>query len=95
MYYPEGALRHWAAILSSPARGERLRRLKVPTLVLHGTDDTLLPCAHGRHIAECIPGAEYHEIEGWGHDMPPGVIPILHGLMLPFIEQAERGRSAA
>ena len=95
MYYPEGALRHWAAILSSPARGERLHRLKVPTLVLHGTDDTLLPCAHGRHIAECIPGAEYHEIEGWGHDMPRGVIPILHGLMLPFIEQAERGRSAA
>ena len=91
MYYPEGALRHWAAILASPPRGERLRGLSVPTLVLHGTDDTLLPCAHGRRIAECVPGAEYHEIEGWGHDFPPGVIPTLLGLMLPFMEKVEKG----
>jgi pimeloyl-ACP methyl ester carboxylesterase len=90
MYYPEGALRHWAAILATPARGERLRGLDLPTLLLHGTDDTLLPCEHGRQLAACIAGAQYHEIEGWGHDMPPGVIPILHGLVLPFIERAER-----
>ena len=92
MYYHEGALRHWAATLATPARGERLRGLKVPALVLHGTDDTLLPCEHGRQLGGCIPGAEYHEIKGWGHDLPPGAIPILHGLMLPFLEKAERER---
>ncbi|MGC9954593.1 MAG: alpha/beta hydrolase [Rhizomicrobium sp.] len=88
-FYPEGALRHWSAIVASPPRGKRLRALKLPALVLHGTADTLLPCAHGRYIADCIQGAEYHEIAGWGHDMPLGVIPLLHGFMLPFIEKVE------
>jgi pimeloyl-ACP methyl ester carboxylesterase len=89
MYYPEGMLRHWAAIMATPPRGEQLRTLGIPTLVLHGTADTLIPCAHGRHLAGCIPGAAYHEIEGWGHDMPPAVIPMLHGLIVPFIEKVE------
>ncbi len=91
MYYPEGALRHWSAILATPPRGERLRGLDLPTLVLHGTDDTLLPPAHGRRIAERIPGAIFHEIAGWGHDMPLGVIPELHELIVPFIKKAEEG----
>ena len=93
-YYPEGALRHWSAIIASPSRGKRLKGLKLPSLVLHGTADTLLPCAHGRQIADCIPGAEYHEIEGWGHDLPRSVIPLLHGFMLPFVEKVEAGRKA-
>ena len=42
-YYPEGVLRHWSAILASPPRGERLRSLKLPALVLHGSVDALLP----------------------------------------------------
>ncbi len=91
MYYPEGGLRHWSAIVAAKPRGERLKSLKLPTLVLHGTDDTLLPPAHGRRIAECVPGAIYREIEGWGHDMPPGVIPHLHELIVPFIEMVEQG----
>jgi len=90
MHYPEGSLRHWAAILGTPPRGERLRALKLPALVLHGSADTLIPAAHGRFLAECIPGAEYREIAGWGHDMPYAVMPVLHGLMLPFIEKAEK-----
>ena len=89
IYYPEGPLRHWSAILGSPPRGERLRALDLPTLVLHGSADTLLPPEHGRQIAACIPGAEYHEIEGWGHDMPQDVIPLLHGFILPFVERLE------
>jgi pimeloyl-ACP methyl ester carboxylesterase len=90
MYYPEGALRHWSAILATKPRGERLRELNLPALVLHGTDDTLIPPAHGRRIAERIPGATYHEIAGWGHDMPLGVIPRLHELIVPFIDKVER-----
>jgi len=91
-FYPEGALRHWAAILASPPRGKRLRALKLPALVLHGTADTLLPPAHGRYIADCISGAEYHEIDGWGHDLPQGVIPTLLGFILPFVERVEKAR---
>jgi pimeloyl-ACP methyl ester carboxylesterase len=92
-YYPEGRLRHWSAIIASAPRGKRLRALKLPALVLHGTADTLLPPAHGRYIAECIAGAEYHEIAGWGHDIPLDVIPLLLGFIVPFVEKVEKGRA--
>lgn len=91
-FYPEGALRHWAAIMSSPPRTERLKSLRVPALVLHGAADTLIPCAAGRHTAECIPGAEYHEIEGWGHDLPLGMIPELRERIVPFVSRVEEMR---
>ncbi|HTQ14736.1 MAG TPA: alpha/beta hydrolase [Rhizomicrobium sp.] len=93
-FYPEGTARQWAAIMASPPRTERLKSLHVPSLVLHGTADTLIPCAAGRHTASCIPGAEYHEIEGWGHDIPLEVIPMLRDLIVPFVRKAEAGRGA-
>jgi pimeloyl-ACP methyl ester carboxylesterase len=92
-FYPEGTLRQWAAIMASPPRTERLKSLKVPALVLHGSSDTLIPPAAGRHTAACIPGAEHHEIEGWGHDLPLEVIPILRELILPFIARVETSRA--
>jgi pimeloyl-ACP methyl ester carboxylesterase len=96
-FYPEGTLRQWAAIMASPPRTERLKGLRVPTLVLHGTADTLIPCEAGRHTAQCIPGAEHHEIEGWGHDVPLEVIPLLMDLIVPFVKtvEAERGSRMA
>lgn len=94
-YYPEGTLRQWTAILAGPPRTERLKSLKVPSLVLHGTADTLIRAEAGRHTAQCIPGAEYHEIEGWGHDMPLGAIPVVQGFIMPFIEKVEKNREAA
>jgi pimeloyl-ACP methyl ester carboxylesterase len=92
-FYPEGTLRQWAAIMASPPRTERLKALNAPALVLHGSADTLIPPAAGRHMAQCIPGAEHHEIEGWGHDLPLEVIPILRGLILPFIARVETARA--
>jgi len=91
-FYPEGPLRQWAAIMASPPRAERLKRLRIPALVLHGAADTLIPCAAGRHTADCIPGAEYHEIEGWGHDIPLGVIPELQEKIVPFVSTVEEMR---
>ena len=88
-FYPQGTLRQWAAIVASPPRTDRLKQLRIPALVMHGTADTLIPCAAGRHTAECIPGAEYHEIEGWGHDIPLGVIPELRDLIVPFVTRVE------
>ncbi len=94
-YYPEGTIRQWAAILAGPPRTERLKTLNLPALVLHGTADTLIPCAAGRHTAACIPGAEYHEIEGWGHDIPLPAIPLLLDLIVPFVRKAESRRPGA
>ena len=60
--------------------------------MLHGTADTLIPCEAGRHTAECIPGARHREIEGWGHDFPLGVIPVLLDEIVPFIAGVEEMR---
>jgi pimeloyl-ACP methyl ester carboxylesterase len=92
-YYPEGTLRQMAAIIATPPRTERLKTLAVPTLVLHGSVDNLIPPAGGRHTAACIPGATYHEIEGWGHDIPLGVIPLLMDQILPFVAKVEKSRA--
>ena len=91
-YYPEGTTRQWAAIMASPPRTERLKKLTLPTLVLHGTADTLIPCEAGRHTAKCIPGSEHHEIEGWGHDLPLQVLPVLFNFILPFVAKVENAR---
>jgi pimeloyl-ACP methyl ester carboxylesterase len=92
-YYPEGTSRQFAAIMASPPRTERLKSLNVPSLVLHGSADTLVRTEGGRHTAQCIPGAEYHEVEGWGHDFPLEVIPILREFIVPFINRVEASRA--
>lgn len=45
----------------------RLGSITVPTLVIHGDQDAMLPVANGRWIAEQVPGAKYEELEGIGH----------------------------
>jgi len=48
----------------------RLREIAVPALVIHGTADPLFPPAHGRALADAIPGAELVLIDGLGHELP-------------------------
>jgi class 3 adenylate cyclase len=50
-----------------------LPTVRVPTLVLHHTDDVIMPPAKGKYIAEHIPGAKYVELPGrnWLHNVEP------------------------
>jgi pimeloyl-ACP methyl ester carboxylesterase len=66
-----GYQRQLGAILASPARTRRLRDLRVPTLVVHGARDPLIPPLSGRLAAAQIPGARLSLIEGLGHDLGP------------------------
>jgi pimeloyl-ACP methyl ester carboxylesterase len=68
---PEGRARQMMAIGSSPSRQAALGSLKVPTLVLHGDADRLVPLEGGVTTAAAIPGARLEIIEGMGHDYPP------------------------
>ena len=63
-------LRQYLAIEESGNRDEALAQIDVPTLVIHGSIDPLIPPDGGRHTADVIPGATYEEIEGMGHDLP-------------------------
>lgn len=68
---PEGRAHQAMAVQSSPSREAPLRALSVPTLVVHGDADRLVPLEGGRATASAIPGARLEIIEGMGHDYPP------------------------
>ena len=74
-YHPAGFARQLQAILAAPSRMERLRSLRVPTLVVHGDADILVPVDNGRKVAAAVPGARLLEIRGMGHDVPRRVWP--------------------
>ncbi|MGE0784060.1 MAG: alpha/beta fold hydrolase [Sandaracinaceae bacterium] len=74
---PKGFLRHLAAIGATGDRTSRLRFVRMPTQVIHGTVDPLLRPIGGRWTAEAIDGARLTMIEGMGHDLPRGVWPRL------------------
>jgi pimeloyl-ACP methyl ester carboxylesterase len=69
-YYPQGVGQQLAAMLASGSRDEQLRRLTVPTLVIHGDVDPLVTLSGGEHTAEVVQGAELLILEGLGHDLP-------------------------
>jgi pimeloyl-ACP methyl ester carboxylesterase len=68
---PSGRQRQAMAIGSSSSRQEALGSLRVPTLVVHGDADRLVPLAFGRATAAAVPGARFEIVEGMGHDYPP------------------------
>ena len=67
---PAGVARQLAAILASGSRKAALRSVRVPTLVLHGDADPLVPLACGVDTAESVPGARLAVIPGMGHALP-------------------------
>lgn len=74
-FYPEGAGRQLAAIYSSTDRPDRLTKLNVPTLVIHGRDDTLITPSGGERTAEVIPNAQLLMLDDMGHDLPEPLWP--------------------
>jgi len=69
--------RQLAAIIASGDRTAELRRISVPTLVIHGSADRLVSPSGGRATAKAIPGAELMIVEGMGHDLPRAAWPRL------------------
>lgn len=65
-----GVFQHQAAVSNSGSRYEKLRTLNIPTLVIHGTADQLIPVEHGQKLVELIPNAKALWLEGVGHIFP-------------------------
>ncbi|WP_326733378.1 alpha/beta fold hydrolase [Streptomyces sp. NBC_01022] len=76
-YYPAGIGRQLGAMILSGSRADALRELRVPTLVIHGLDDTLIAPSGGRRTAELVPDAELLLIPDMGHDRPRELWPEL------------------
>jgi pimeloyl-ACP methyl ester carboxylesterase len=81
-YYPEGVGRQLAAMIVGGSRANGLRSLRVPTLVIHGLDDTLIAPSGGERTAELVPGARLLLLEDMGHDRPVQLWPQLCAAIL-------------
>ncbi len=76
-FYPQGYGRQMVAIMAHGNRTERLKGVTAPTLVIHGSEDPLVPIEGGKATAKAISGAEFLIIDGMGHDFAEGAWPQL------------------
>jgi pimeloyl-ACP methyl ester carboxylesterase len=81
-YCPAGTTRQFAAMISSGSRAQGLAQLSVPTLVMHGLDDTLIQPSGGERTAELVPGARLVLVKDMGHDRPEPLWPEICGAIL-------------
>jgi pimeloyl-ACP methyl ester carboxylesterase len=84
---PAGLMRQIAAIAATGDLRPRLSRITAPTVVIHGTDDPLIPPAAGEDIAASISNARLLPIEGMGHDLPA---PIYEAVIRAITDNARK-----
>ncbi len=92
-FNPDGVKRQIMAILAEPSRVPLLNQLRVPTLVVHGTADPLLPVMHGVHLAAHIQGSQLKLIPGMAHRFQEAFKAPLLTAVLPYL-QAHREDAA-
>ena len=82
---PAGVARQMQAVIADGSRVARLRMLAVPTLVIHGAEDPLIPLAAGRDTAAVIPGARLEVVPGMGHNIPDALAARITDVLLRFV----------
>ncbi|MBA3462409.1 MAG: alpha/beta hydrolase [Deltaproteobacteria bacterium] len=86
---PRGFLRHFAAIMGTADRRAKLRTSQVPTLVIHGSSDPLIPMSAGKALARMMPDATWLPISGMGHGLPSAVWPVVVRAIARHAERAD------
>ena len=74
-WHPAGTARQLAAVVADGNRSVLVQNLRLPTQVIHGEADPLVPVAAGRQLVRLIPGAQADFIPGMGHDLPAQLLP--------------------
>ena len=90
-----GLARQSAALIAAPPRDALLRKVRCPTLVLHGADDPVIPVAAAKDTAESVPSAELVIVPGMGHDFAAGLVPVYLKHVGDFISKVEAGAASA
>jgi pimeloyl-ACP methyl ester carboxylesterase len=72
-YNPEASQQHREAVYRSGSRYARLKGLRIPTLIIHGLNDPLIPIEHSKKLASHIPNSRTKWFENMGHDLPPAL----------------------
>jgi pimeloyl-ACP methyl ester carboxylesterase len=89
-YDPAGAARQLAAILTTHDRTADLANVSVPTLVIHGSHDTLVDVSGGRATAAAVPDCDLLVVDGMGHDLPRATWPEIVGRIGELIDRADK-----
>ena len=84
-----GMARQIAAIAATGSLRPLLARVVAPTLVVHGSDDAMIPPGCGRDTADHVVGAEFLLVEGMGHAVPAA----LHDQLVHAITANARRRA--
>ena len=72
---PAGYLRQMAAVRLAPSRNNQLKKIIVPTLIIHGDQDLLVNISGGVETKKCIRHAKFVRFEGMGHNLPRALLP--------------------
>ena len=88
-FYPRAMPRQLTAIFKAGDRSDIVKNISVPTLVLHGEDDALLPVSYGRLTSELIPNSTFKVYKDMGHNLPKEVIPILIEDIVTFYKKVD------
>jgi len=72
---PQGGARQLMAVVADGDRSSLLGDISVPTRIVHGAADPLVPCAGGLDLSRKIRHASIDVIEGMGHDLPMALWP--------------------
>ncbi len=76
-YNPNASRQHQSAVAISGSRYDRLKLMSIPTLVVHGKSDPLIPIEHSKKYASIIPNADSLWIGNMGHDIPDNLVDSL------------------
>ncbi|WP_404340766.1 alpha/beta fold hydrolase [Pseudoalteromonas mariniglutinosa] len=88
-HYPRGFQRQLAAIAATPNRQYLLRKIKAPTLVIHGSEDPIIPLTAGTQTALQIRNAKLKVVLGMGHDLPPALMKKMTKWIAKHVNGAE------
>lgn len=83
---PAGFLSQFAAIAMWSSYS-RLPQISVPTLVMHGDEDRMVPVENGKLLAARIPGAKFHLIPGAGHIITTDQPEVVDDEVLRFLDE--------
>lgn len=88
-FYPEGATRQLAAVYGTGRRHDQVATISVPTLVIHGTDDTLITPSGGERTAELVPNSTLVMVDDMGHDLPQPLWPLLTNAIVDHLSRVQ------
>ncbi|MDA9736246.1 alpha/beta hydrolase [Gammaproteobacteria bacterium] len=88
-FYPRALPRQLTAIFKAGDRSDIVSNIGVPTLVLHGEEDTLVPVKYGKLTAELIPNSKLKTYKDMGHNLPEEIIPVLTEDIISFYKQID------